>query len=145
MHAAIADKREELSELCQQYDVARLEVFGSAVRGTDFDPEKSDADLLAEFDPDSRLRPFHRFFDIVDALRNTLGRLVDLVKFGAVRNPYLRAAINKSRELDYESCSSLPAGGRHAGGRRYSELQQRHEHATSLYDHVAPKPCGTMP
>ena len=103
MHAAIADKREELAELCRQYDVARLEVFGSAARGTDFDPEKSDADFLIEFDPDSRLRPFHRYFDLIDALRNTLGRPVDLVEFHAVRNPYLRAAINKSRELVYES------------------------------------------
>ena len=103
MHTAIADKRDELAELCRQYDVARLEVFGSAARGTDFDPEKSDADFLVEFDSDSRLRPFHRYFDLVDALRNTLGRPVDLVEFDAVRNPYLRAAINKSRELVYES------------------------------------------
>ena len=103
MHAAIADKREELAELCRQYDVARLEVFGSAARGTDFDPEKNDADFLVEFDPDSPSRPFHRYFDLIDALRNTLGRPVDLVELHAVRNPYLRAAINKSRELVYES------------------------------------------
>jgi len=65
--------------------------------------KKSDADFLVEFDPDSRLRPFHRYFDLIDALRNTLGRPVDLVEFHAVHNPYLRAAINKSRELVYES------------------------------------------
>ena len=103
MHAAIADKREELAELCWRYDVARLEVFGSAARGTDFDPEKSDADVLVEFESDSRLRPFHRYFDLVGALRNTLSRPVDLVEFGAVRNPYLRAAINESREVVYAS------------------------------------------
>ena len=51
MYAAIAEQREELAELCRQYDFARLEVFGSAARGTDFDPEKSDADFLVEFDP----------------------------------------------------------------------------------------------
>ena len=64
---AIADKREELAELCRQYDVARLEVFGSAARGTDFDPGKSDADFLVEFDPDSNLPPFEQFFGLVDA------------------------------------------------------------------------------
>ena len=32
MHAAIPKKREELAELCRQYDVARLKVFGSAAR-----------------------------------------------------------------------------------------------------------------
>lgn len=38
MRAAISDKREELAEICRRYGVARLEVFGSAARGTDFDP-----------------------------------------------------------------------------------------------------------
>ena len=55
INAAIADKREELAELCRRYDVARLEVFGSAARGTNFDPETSDADFLVEFDPNSDL------------------------------------------------------------------------------------------
>lgn len=35
------------------------------------------------------------------ALRNALDRPVDLVEFGAVRNPYLRASIDESRELVY--------------------------------------------
>ena len=39
MHTAIADKKAKLIELCRQYNVARLEVFGSAARGTDFDPQ----------------------------------------------------------------------------------------------------------
>ena len=103
MHAAIADKREELVELCRQYDVARLEIFGSAARGTDFDPEKSDADFLVEFDPDSDLPPFEQFFGLVDALREALGRPVDLVENHEFRNPYLRASINESREVVYAS------------------------------------------
>ena len=103
MHAAIADKREELAELCQQYDVARLEVFGSAARGTDFDPEKSDADFLVEFDPDSNLPPFEQFFGLVDALREALGRPVDLVENHEFRNPFLRGSINESREVVYAS------------------------------------------
>ena len=65
MHAAIADKREELAELCRRYGVARLEVFGSAARGVDFDPEASDADFLVEFDPDSDLPPLEQFFGLV--------------------------------------------------------------------------------
>ena len=51
-------------------------MFGSAARRTDFDPEKSDADFLVEFEPDSRLRPFHQYFYLFDALYvNILGRL----------------------------------------------------------------------
>ena len=103
MHIAIADRKKELAELCRRYDVVRLEVFGSAARGTDFDPKTSDVDFLVEFDPASELPPFHRHFDFVEALRNMLGRPVDLVEFGAIRNPFLRAAINKSREIVYAS------------------------------------------
>lgn len=103
MHAAIADKREELAELCRRYGVARLEVFGSAARGTDFDPQTSDADFLVEFEPDSGLAPFDQFFDLAEALRCTLERQVDLVESSTVHNPYLRAAIDRSRELVYAS------------------------------------------
>ena len=101
MHIAIADKKEELAAVCRRYGVARLEVFGSAARGTDFDPQTSDADFLVEFDPDSGLAPFDQFFDLAEALSMTLGRPVDLVEPGAINNPYLRAAINRSRELVY--------------------------------------------
>ena len=100
---AIADKREELAELCRQYDVVRLQVFGSAACGTDFDPEKNDADFLIEFDPDSELPPFEQFFRLVDALREALGRPVDLVENHEFRNPYLYSALDRSRELVYAS------------------------------------------
>ena len=103
MHAAIARKQEELVALCRRYGVARLEVFGSAARGTDFDPQTSDADFLVEFIPGSNLGPFDQFFGLADALRDTLGRPVDLVEAGAVRNPYLQDAIDKSRKLVYSS------------------------------------------
>ena len=103
MHPAIADKKDALVELCQRYGVARLEIFGSAARGTDFDPQTSDADFLVEFNPDSGLAPFDQFFDLAEALRDALGRPVDLVESGTVRNPYLRAAIDRSRELVYAS------------------------------------------
>lgn len=101
MHSVIADKREELAELCRRFDVTRLEVFGSAARGADFDPSTSDADFLVEFDADSDLPPFDRYFDLVEELRETLGRPVDLIEARAIRNPYLRAAIDKSREIVY--------------------------------------------
>lgn len=103
MHAAIADKRDELAELCERYGVVRLEVFGSAARGTDFDPETSDADFLVKFRRVDELGPFDQFFDFADALREVLGRPVDLVEDGAVQNPYLRAAINRHRETVYVS------------------------------------------
>ncbi len=101
MHASIADKREELAELCRRYGVVRLEVFGSAARGADFDPQTSDADFLVEFGLDDGRAPLRQYFEFAEALRQALGRSVDLVESGAVRNPYMRAAIDRSRELVY--------------------------------------------
>ncbi len=103
MHAAIADKKEELAELCGRHGVVRLEVFGSAARGEDFDPKSSDADFLVQFRLDGDRAPLQQYFDFADALRQTLGRSVDLVELDAIRNQYLRVAIDKSRELVYAS------------------------------------------
>jgi predicted nucleotidyltransferase len=51
MHAAVAEKQESLAALCRRFGVARLEVFGSAARGVDFDVSESDVDFLVEFRP----------------------------------------------------------------------------------------------
>ncbi len=103
MHAEIARKREEMIALCRRYGVARLEVFGSAARGVDFDPVTSDADFLVEFKPESSLSPLEQFFGFADALEHLLGRPVDLVEPGAICNPFMLAGINRSRETVYAS------------------------------------------
>jgi hypothetical protein len=80
--------------------VARLEVFGSAASGR-FDPSASDLDFLVEFLPDSPMGPFHQYFDFLAELRDLLGREVDLVEAGAIKNPYFIRSVNQSRELLY--------------------------------------------
>ena len=101
MHADIAQKRDGLIALCRRYDVSRLEVFGSAARGFDFDPAASDADFLVTFNPASQLPPLEQFFGLAEALGQLLGRPVDLVEAGAIRNPFLLAEIDKAREVVY--------------------------------------------
>ena len=101
MHTAIAEKKNELVDLCRRHGVVRLEVFGSAARGMDFDPLTSDADFLVEFRLDNARVTLRQYFDFAEALREVLGRSVDLVESDAVRNPYLRRAIDRSRELVY--------------------------------------------
>jgi predicted nucleotidyltransferase len=80
-----------------------LEVFGSAARGVDFDPAASDADFLVEFKAGSRLAPLEQFFGLAHALEDLLGRPVDLVEPSAIKNPFIRARINRSREVVYGS------------------------------------------
>lgn len=101
MHTEIEKHRETLTALCHRYGVVRLEVFGSAARGGDFDPTRSDADFLVEFDEDSGLSALDQFLGFSEALQRLLGRPVDLVEASAVRNPYVRATINRSKELIY--------------------------------------------
>ena len=57
MHAEIEGKRDEIAGICRRYRVSRLEVFGSAARGTDFDPETSDADFIVRFSSDDVAAP----------------------------------------------------------------------------------------
>jgi uncharacterized protein len=102
MHSLIEQKRSEIARLCRQHHVRRLEVFGSAARASDFDPERSDADFLVEFEPETN-PILEAFFGLKDALERLLHRKVDLVEFGAVRNPYVLASINRAREVVYGS------------------------------------------
>jgi hypothetical protein len=101
MHTAIASKQSELANICQRFDVARLEVFGSAARAADFDASLSDADFLVEFQSESSLDPLHQYFGLAAELEALLGRPVDLLQPKAIINPYLRSSINRSRELIY--------------------------------------------
>ncbi len=94
----IALHREELRALCRRFHVRRLDLFGSATRG-DFDPERSDIDFLVEFDrehPDAL--SFKTYFGLKEALETLFGRPVDLVEPSALRNPFLKASIEHSRE-----------------------------------------------
>ena len=101
MHSAIEQHREGIADICRRFGVRRLEVFGSAARGTDFNPETSDADFLVEFAPGAGLPYLGHYFGLEEALAGLLGRSVDLVEPKAVRNPYIRASIDRARELVY--------------------------------------------
>jgi hypothetical protein len=83
MHTDIAERRSELAALCRRHGVARLEIFGSAARGADFDASRSDADFLVTFAP-ARRNDLGAFADFKDALESLLGLPVDLVEREAV-------------------------------------------------------------
>lgn len=97
MHPAIARHRAGISAICQRYRIRRLDVFGSAARAADFDADHSDADFLVEFAPDTVV-DLDTFFGAKADLEKLLGRCVDLVEPGAIRNPFVLASINSSRE-----------------------------------------------
>ena len=96
-------RRHDIAELCRRFHVNRLEVFGSAARGSDFDPARSDVDLLVTYESRSSRPTLEEYFEFREQLESLFGRSVDLVMAGAVRNPYVRADIERSRELVYEA------------------------------------------
>ncbi|WP_342618216.1 nucleotidyltransferase domain-containing protein [Rhodoferax sp. GW822-FHT02A01] len=100
MHPTIAQHRSGISAICQRYGIQRLEVFGSAARADDFDPATSDADFLVVFAPDAQ-PGLESIYGAKADLEALLGRGVDLVEPDCVRNPYVLAGINSSREAIY--------------------------------------------
>lgn len=100
MERALSHHLVEIAALCRQYGVARLDVFGSASAGG-FNAAVSDVDLLVDFLPEARGRAFDNYFGLREALEQLLGRNVDLVTEPSVRNPYLRQAIEGSRQNLY--------------------------------------------
>jgi len=48
VHPLIENNREAIFRLCRHHGVRKLEAFGSILRG-DFDPARSDVDILVEF------------------------------------------------------------------------------------------------
>ena len=101
MHPLIIEKYADIAALCLRYRVRQLEVFGSAARSYDFDPTRSDADFLVEFEPAGELSALDEFFGFKSDLSRLLARSVDLVEARAVRNPYVLDHINRTREVVY--------------------------------------------
>lgn len=80
MAPIIERNREQIVALCKRYGITRLDVFGSAARGTDFDEATSDADFF--YDTERSDQPewwFDRLMDFAFHLEELLGRRVDLV------------------------------------------------------------------
>lgn len=100
--ARILGVRAELAKLCAEAGVARLWAFGSAVRD-DFDPRSSDFDLLVEFLAATPRQPWlGELFELRDALSQLLGGPVDLGEAGALKNPYVNAAVEAEKVLVFE-------------------------------------------
>jgi predicted nucleotidyltransferase len=103
MLTEIDQKRAALAALCRRYGAARLEVFGSAVRGVGFDPDRSDVDFLVTFTPAAR-NDLAAFADLKEGLEKLLGRPVDLVEREVIEgsgNFIRRRAILKEAEIVY--------------------------------------------
>jgi predicted nucleotidyltransferase len=100
MQEFIKAKQAQIEEVCRAHHVSRLAVFGSAVRD-DFDPTRSDVDLLVEFESGTSENRFELYFNLHKALESILLRKVDLIEAGSVKNPYIRRAVERDQRALY--------------------------------------------
>ena len=99
MIPSIEAKRKPLSELCAQYQVRSLEVFGSAATGNIHGD--SDLDFLVDFHPADSMSPADQYFGLLEALEELFGRKVDLLTKRSLRNPYFIDSVEQTRQLLY--------------------------------------------
>lgn len=99
MIALISDNLEAIRDLCRQYGIRRLDLFGSAATAS-FDPARSDLDFivdLAGYEPGVS----RRFGDFARALEEVLGFKVELLTDEEIENPYFRESVRLQRETVY--------------------------------------------
>ncbi|MBE0417796.1 MAG: nucleotidyltransferase domain-containing protein [Coriobacteriia bacterium] len=100
MVGIIEDKRDAIAALCRKYGVVRMHVFGSAARD-DFQPGQSDVDLLVDFGSMDPFELVDAYFDLLDELRALLGTEVDLVMSDAIKNRYIIAEVERTKQELY--------------------------------------------
>jgi predicted nucleotidyltransferase len=87
-----------IAAFCRERGIRRLSLFGSVLRD-DFDPARSDVDVLAEFAPGALRGLGLRYFDYGPELSAILGYPVD---FCSQLNPHLRESIEREALTVYE-------------------------------------------
>jgi predicted nucleotidyltransferase len=99
MTTALAPNQlEAIASSCRRHRVARMHLFGSALRD-DYQPGLSDLDILVEFQALEPSDLVDAYFGLERQLSAIIGLPVDLVMADAIRNPYVRADIEASKRL----------------------------------------------
>lgn len=91
--------KEQIQRLCKNHKVKTLYSFGS-VNTTKF-AKDSDVDLMVDFDTNDPLEYTTQYFDLKFELEKILKRPIDLLENKAIKNPFLRENIDKSKILIY--------------------------------------------
>lgn len=97
-HLPIAIDRRRIARFCQDRGIRSLALFGSVLRD-DFDPARSDIDVLAEFAPGALRGVGLRYFDFAEELGAILGHKVD---FSSQLHPALRERVRRDALVVYE-------------------------------------------
>jgi predicted nucleotidyltransferase len=89
---------DRVAAFCRDRGIVRLSLFGSVLR-EDFDPIRSDIDVLADFKPEATRGIGFRFFGYGDELAGILGHKVD---FCSRLDPRLEPIVRREAVTIYE-------------------------------------------
>ena len=96
----VTDRQAEVAALCRRFRVRRLDLFGSAARGT-FDAARSDLDFVVTFEELHPVALADAWFGLREGLAALFGRPVDLLTAESIRNAYLRESIERHHRTLY--------------------------------------------
>ena len=95
----IQEHIDAIRQLCEDYQVAEMYVFGSVL--TDQFLSDSDIDFLVRFSGVDSLEYFNNFMDFKENLEKLLSRSVDLVEIQTLKNPILIRSIDRNKKILY--------------------------------------------
>lgn len=97
----IRERYTDFVELCRSHKVDKIYAFGSSI--TDhFDSEKSDIDIVVKVDIDDPIDRGEALLSLWDKLEGLFKLKVDLLTEDSIRNPYLKANIDRTKRLIYD-------------------------------------------
>ena len=91
-------QEDKIEDFCQRWKITEFALFGSVLRD-DFRPD-SDVDVLVSFAEDAGWNLID-WVDMREEIESILGREVDLVEKNALRNPFRRHTILRTKEVIY--------------------------------------------
>lgn len=88
-----------IKRLCNDYKVAKLYLFGSAL--TERFNDESDIDFIVTFKNVELIEYADNYFDFKFSLEDLFQRKIDLLEEKSIKNPFLLKSINSSKRLIY--------------------------------------------
>ena len=99
MNKIIEGKEKAIRDLCEEYDVKSMHLFGSVSTGKF--KKSSDIDILVSFKDISIERYTDNYFELHYRLEELFKRKIDLVTVNSLANPFFIESIEETKILLY--------------------------------------------
>ena len=97
----IRERYHDFIDLCRSHKVDKMYAFGSSIT-EHFDPTSSDIDIVVKIGIDNAADRGEALLSLWDKLEALFQRKIDLLTEDAIRNPYLKSNINRTKKLIYD-------------------------------------------